>query len=136
MLMLVAVTALSIALVQSRLQVTRLENELNSLTPLRELDIAAQVEKATAEIGIPATVEKLAYNPSGPTYLVSYAYHAPDTGARQTSTFLLTHRGDGEYSGHLRTGPYLRQEPDQRGERGTPVTIWDREITNALNPGD
>ena len=135
-LLLVAVTALSIALVQSRLRSARLENEITSLSPLRELDIAAQVEVATAELGIPATVQSLGYDPSGPTYLVSYAYHAPDTGARQISSFLLTYQGDGMYTGKLRTGPYLREEPDETGERGTRIVVWDREITDVLDSGN
>ncbi|WP_442509502.1 hypothetical protein SH528x_001078 [Novipirellula sp. SH528] len=62
MLQLVAVAALSVALVQSRMHVSSLENEINSLSPLRELDIAAQVEKATAGIGVPATVHLTAHD--------------------------------------------------------------------------
>lgn len=135
-LLLAAVAALSIALVQSRIHTTSLEEEIQSLSPIREFDIAAQVEEATAEVGVPATVQSLAYDPTGPTYLVSYAYHAPDSGARQTSSFLLTYRGDGKYAGHLRAGPYLRDEPDESGERGTQVIVWDREITSALDSGD
>lgn len=132
-LLLTAVAALTIGLVQSRLQTTRLESEIQSLTPLRELDIVAQVEAATASIGIPAVVESLAYNGNGPTYLVSYAYQDPDSGARKTSSFLLTHEGDGRYSGHLRTGPYVRDEPDEDGEWGTEIVVWDKEIVDALN---
>jgi len=135
-LLLAVVTALSIALVQSRMRSTSLEQEINSLTPLRELDIAAQVENATADIGAPATVQSLAYDPTGPTYLVSYAYHAPDSGVRQTSSFLLTYRGRGKYVGHLRTGPYLREEPDVAGERGTTIVVWDREIRAVLEADD
>ncbi|TWU10329.1 hypothetical protein Pla52o_57030 [Novipirellula galeiformis] len=133
--LLVAIAALTIALLQSRLRTAHLEAEINSLTPLRELDIAAQVEAATAAVGVPATVNSLAYDPAGPTYLVSYAYHAPDTGARQTSSFLLTYQGDGKYSGHLRTEPYLREEPDEKGERGMPVVVWNKENTVAPNAG-
>jgi len=135
-LLLAAVAALSIALVQSRMRTTSLEQEINSLTPLRELDIAAQVENATADIGVPATVQSLAYDPTGPTYLVSYAYHAPDSGARQTSSFLLTYRSDGKYVGHLRTGPYLREKPDVTGERGTTIVVWNREIRAVLEADD
>lgn len=132
-LLVAAVTALVIALVQSRMRVAYLEKEINSLTPLRELDIAAQVEDATAKFGVPATVQSLAFDPSGPTYLVSYAFHAADADALQTSTFLLTYKGGGKYAGHIRAGPYLRAEPDGNGERGTRVVVWDREIWNMLN---
>lgn len=135
LLLLTAVTALSIALVHARIRVASLEKEVNSLSPLRELDIVAQVEDATAEFGVPATVQSLAFDPTGPTYLVSYAYHAPDSGALQTSTFLLTYKGDGKYAGHIRTGPYLRAEPDGNGERGTQVVVWDRKITDLLDGG-
>src|SRR6056297_2568779 len=135
-LLLAAVTALGLALVQSRMRTASLEKEINSLSPLRELDIAAQVEEATAEVGVPATVQSLTYDPTGPTYLVSYAFHATDSGMAQTSSFLLTYKGDGKYAGHLRAGPYFRDEPDETGEHGTPVVVWDREITNAIDSGE
>ncbi|MBB3210738.1 hypothetical protein FHS27_006586 [Rhodopirellula rubra] len=132
-LLLSAIAALGIALVQSQMRTASLQKEINSLTPLRELDIAAQVEDATAESGVPATVQSLAFDPTGPTYLVSYAYHAPDSGTPQTSSFLLTYKGDGKYVGHMRTGPYLDAEPDENGEFGTAIVVWDREITNVLD---
>lgn len=131
-LVLVAVAGLGLALARSRIQIRALEAEIRSLTPMRELDIASQVEAATAAAGIPATVESLAFDPTGPTFLVSYAYFAPETGDRQTSTFLLRHERDGKYVGYLRAGPFLAESSDEAGERGMEVVIRDKEIAKAL----
>jgi len=133
-LLLTAVVALCIALVQARAHIARLESEIGSLIPLRTLDIIAQVEAATESAGAPAMVELLAFSGNGPTYRVAFTYLDANTGTPKSSSFILTHKGDGRYSGHLRTGPYLRNEPDEKGEWGTEVVVWDKDVVNAFPP--
>ena len=59
---------------------------------------------------------------------------AADDGGRHVRA--LAAAADGMYTGKLRTGPYLREEPDETGERGTPIVVWDREITDVLDSGN
>jgi hypothetical protein len=123
---LVLVVALSVALALSQSELAQLEQEMESVLPLRGLDVAAQVERVTAAAGVPAEVDSILY--SGKTYLIRYAYFDPESGTKRGSSFKLRYEGKGEFVGVIRAAPYLKPKPDAQGERGLKITVTDPEL--------
>jgi hypothetical protein len=127
-----AVVALAIALVLSRLEVANLQGQLSNVVPIPELDIAVQVERQTAQAGIPVETTTITYNPIGSTYLVGFNYIHPKDGIPASGSVKLMHERDGTYVGHIRDTAFLRPVADNSGERGLRVTAIDRQIADAV----
>ena len=123
MFLVTTIVALVIALAYSRFEVAQLTKELNSVVPLREMEIASQIERATADAEMPVTVKSTMY--SGNTYLIGFEYFDPKTGARTSSSFKLRYENNGRHVGVIRDDPFLSPEPDEHGERGLRITVID-----------
>lgn len=123
MFLLTAIVALVIALAYSRFEIAQLSKELNSVAPLRAMEIAAQIERETAAAEMPVTVISTMY--SGNTYLIGFEYFDPVTGARTASSFKLRYEQNGRHVGAIRDDPFLSPEPDETGERGLRIIVVD-----------
>ena len=123
MFLVTAIVALVIALAYSRYEVAQLTKEFNSVVPLREIEIASQIERATADARMPVTVTSSMY--TGNTYVIGFEYFDPKTGARRNSSFKLRYEKNGRHVGVIRDDPFLSPEPDEHGERGLRITVID-----------
>jgi hypothetical protein len=123
MFLLTTVVALVIALAYSRFEVAQLTKELDSVVPLREMEIASQIERATADAKMPVTVQSTMY--SGNTYLIGFEYFDPKSGTRTSSSFKLRYEDNGRHVGVIRDDPFLSPKPDEHGERGLRITVID-----------
>lgn len=123
MFLVTTVVALLIALACSRFEVAQLTRELNSVVPLREIELASQIERATADAKTPVAVKSTMY--TGSTYLIVFEYFDPKTGTRTSSSFILRYENNGRYVGVIRDDPFLSPEPDEHGERGLHITVID-----------
>jgi hypothetical protein len=123
MFLLTTVVALVIALAYSRFEVAQLTRELKSVVPLREMEIASQIERATADAKMPVTVQSTMY--SGNTYLIGFEYFDPKSGTRTSSSFKLRYEDNGRHVGVIRDDPFLSPKPDEHGERGLRITVID-----------
>ncbi len=103
MFLITALVALTIALIYSRLEILQLTRELKNVVPLREMEIAAQIERQTAAAKIPVTVTSTMY--SGNTYLIGFEYFDPSTGTRTPSSFKLRYELNGRHVGAIRDVP-------------------------------
>ena len=83
------IVALVIALAYSRFEVAQLTKELDSVVPLRELEIASQIERATADAKMPVTVKSTMY---------PFLYQSKKEGVRRTGS-------------HTQRRPNSRQKP-------------------------
>ncbi|TWT79495.1 hypothetical protein CA13_08970 [Planctomycetes bacterium CA13] len=125
LLLFVPIVALSIALHRSRSEIARLRSQLDTVFPSPELDIAIQVERATANAGIPVDTTMIQYNPVGATYMVGFTYIDPKDGSPGSGTIKLRHERDGRYVGFIRSKPFLKSQADDNGEFGLVVTVVD-----------
>ena len=123
MFLVTTIVALVIALAYSRFEVAQLSKELNSIVPLREMEIIAQIERTTADAKMPVTVKSTMY--TGNNYLIGFEYFDPKTGARTASSFILRFENNGRHVGAIRDDPFLSLEPDEFGERGLNITVID-----------
>ena len=80
MFLLTAIVALAVALTYARLEIAQLSKELKSVVPLREMEIAAQIERQTAAAKMPVNVIGSTY--TGNTYLIEFEYFDSKTGIR------------------------------------------------------
>lgn len=131
---LTATVALAIALIYSRVEISQLTKELRNVVPLREMEIAAQIERQTAAAKIPVTVTSSMY--SGNTYLIGFEYFDPSTGARSSSSFKLRYDQNGRHIGAIRDAPFLSAQPDDGGERGLRITVVDPLFAEIANDYD
>ena len=97
--------------------------ELDHIVPLRELEIKAQLERQTAEAGMPVTMTGSTY--SGNSYLITFEYFEPESGLRSNSVFTLRYDGKGHHVGAIRDDAFLSEKPDASGERGMKVSVID-----------
>jgi hypothetical protein len=123
LLLLTAIVALTIALVYSRLEISKLTSELENVIPLREIEVYAQIERQTAAAKTPVVVTSSTY--TGSTYLINFEYFDSTTGARTGSSFLLRYEKNGRHVGVIRDASFLSPQPDESGERGLRITVVD-----------
>lgn len=123
LLLLTAIVALTIALVYSRLEISKLTSELENVIPLREIEVYAQIERQTAAAKTPVVVTSSTY--TGSTYLINFEYFDSTTGARTGSWFLLRYEKNGRHVGVIRDASFLSPQPDESGERGLRITVVD-----------
>ena len=134
MFLLTTIVALVIALAYSRFEVAQLTRELNSVVPMREMEVASQIERATADAKMPVTVKSTMY--SANTYLIEFEYFDPKTGTRTTSSFKLRYENNGRLVGVIRDDPFLSPEPDEHGERGLRITVIDPPFSQTAKEHD
>ncbi|QDV26968.1 hypothetical protein [Aureliella helgolandensis] len=131
---LTATVALAIALIYSRVEISQLTRELRNVVPLREMEIAAQIERQTSAVKLPVSITSTMY--SGNTYLIEFEYFDPLTGTRTPSSFKLRYEQNGRHVGAIRDDPFLSPQPDEGGERGLRITVIDPLFAELANEYD
>jgi hypothetical protein len=106
LLLVVAVFALSIALIITQRRLVKLEAEALLNKPLSVEEVARQFTDQTSRGLIKTKVTDVRYSPKGDVYLVSFSWYDPTSKQTWSTGMRLKADGFGKYFGTIDSDPY------------------------------